>query len=131
MGDAKREEKNEETSELQPTDVEEEETTEEKNVDTDEGTKEKKNLGMRDDEIVAVLGHELGHWALSHSIYNIVISEVSFLTYFGTVLRLPKHLYLRIVYFRPIFFSCWLFFRTSTVLEVFITHLDSTTQCQL
>ena len=38
-----------------------------------------KSKGCNDDEIVAVLGHELGHWKLAHMVFNIIISEVSFL----------------------------------------------------
>uniref|UniRef100_A0A0N5ALC2 CAAX prenyl protease n=1 Tax=Syphacia muris TaxID=451379 RepID=A0A0N5ALC2_9BILA len=36
-------------------------------------------LGTSDDEVVAVLGHELGHWSLSHSIYNLIITEANLL----------------------------------------------------
>jgi STE24 endopeptidase len=32
---------------------------------------------MNDDEVVAVLGHELGHWKLSHTISNLLIAEVN------------------------------------------------------
>lgn len=31
---------------------------------------------MQDEEVVAVLGHELGHWALWHTIINLVLTEV-------------------------------------------------------
>lgn len=31
---------------------------------------------MTDDEVVAVLGHELGHWKLWHTVYNLIIMEV-------------------------------------------------------
>lgn len=41
-----------------------------------EETKERKSIGMTDDEVVAVLGHELGHWKLWHSVFNLVIMEV-------------------------------------------------------
>lgn len=34
---------------------------------------------MQDDEVVAVLGHELGHWKLSHTLFNLVITEVNLL----------------------------------------------------
>lgn len=37
------------------------------------GDKEK---GMTEDEILAVLCHELGHWKLNHVLFNIVISQV-------------------------------------------------------
>lgn len=45
----------------------------------EENTKEHKKLGMNDDEVVAVLGHELGHWKLWHTVSNLIISEVSVL----------------------------------------------------
>ena len=32
---------------------------------------------MSNDEVVAVLGHELGHWALYHTLVNLVISELN------------------------------------------------------
>jgi len=38
---------------------------------------QKKKLGMSDDEVVAVLGHELGHWKLWHTVGNLVISEAN------------------------------------------------------
>ncbi len=44
----------------------------------DNETKEKrKHLGMKNDEVVAVLGHELGHWQLNHNIKNLTIGEVT------------------------------------------------------
>lgn len=36
---------------------------------------------VTDDEIVSILGHELGHWKLGHSICNFLISQV----YFGII----------------------------------------------
>ncbi|KAI1711110.1 peptidase family m48 domain-containing protein [Ditylenchus destructor] len=39
----------------------------------------KKRFGMSDDEVVAVLGHELGHWKLFHSVGNLVIAELNIL----------------------------------------------------
>jgi len=45
---------------------------------------ERKDLGMKDDEVVAVLGHELGHWKLNHTLYNIIVSEVINFDYFHT-----------------------------------------------
>ncbi|KHJ95043.1 peptidase, M48 family [Oesophagostomum dentatum] len=35
--------------------------------------------GMSNDEVVAVLGHELGHWALWHTLINLVIAELNIL----------------------------------------------------
>ncbi|CAI2314426.1 unnamed protein product [Caenorhabditis sp. 36 PRJEB53466] len=36
-----------------------------------------KKRGMNNDEVVAVLGHELGHWALWHTLINLIITEVN------------------------------------------------------
>ncbi|KAL6729188.1 hypothetical protein Aduo_000265 [Ancylostoma duodenale] len=38
-----------------------------------------KARGMSNDEVVAVLGHELGHWALWHTLINLVITELNIL----------------------------------------------------
>ena len=38
--------------------------------------KAKKTQGCNNQEIVAVLGHELGHWKLNHVLKNIVIGQV-------------------------------------------------------
>ncbi|VDK44042.1 unnamed protein product [Anisakis simplex] len=46
----------------------------------EEGSKiEKKNVGLEDDEVVAVLGHELGHWHFLHNAVNIFITEANLL----------------------------------------------------
>uniref|UniRef100_A0A1I7XF82 ZP domain-containing protein n=1 Tax=Heterorhabditis bacteriophora TaxID=37862 RepID=A0A1I7XF82_HETBA len=37
------------------------------------------NRGMSNEEVVAVLGHELGHWALSHTLVNMIIAELNML----------------------------------------------------
>ncbi|ELU11443.1 hypothetical protein CAPTEDRAFT_171238 [Capitella teleta] len=39
------------------------------------GDKEKKKIGCNNNEILAVLGHELGHWKLSHNLKNLVIGQ--------------------------------------------------------
>ncbi|EJW78914.1 peptidase family M48 containing protein [Wuchereria bancrofti] len=44
----------------------------------DEEIKERK-LGMQDDEVLAVLGHEFGHWALWHTVMQLLFSEVIFI----------------------------------------------------
>ena len=41
-------------------------------------TTPKKKKGCTNDEILAVLGHELGHWKLDHVTKNIILSEVGF-----------------------------------------------------
>uniref|UniRef100_A0AC35TIM8 CAAX prenyl protease n=1 Tax=Rhabditophanes sp. KR3021 TaxID=114890 RepID=A0AC35TIM8_9BILA len=38
---------------------------------------DRKGKGMSNDEVVAVLGHELGHWALMHTVINLVVMEVN------------------------------------------------------
>ncbi|XP_038059129.1 CAAX prenyl protease 1 homolog [Patiria miniata] len=38
---------------------------------------EKKKTGCNDQEVLAVLAHELGHWKLSHNLKNLVISQVN------------------------------------------------------
>lgn len=40
-------------------------------------TRQNKKQGCNNPEILAVLGHELGHWKLGHTVKNIVISQVS------------------------------------------------------
>ena len=37
---------------------------------------EKKATGCNNQEIVAVLGHELGHWKMNHVLKNILIAQV-------------------------------------------------------
>lgn len=55
-------------------------TEHEKNCDkeNDQETKEQK-LGMQDNEVVAVLGHELGHWDQWHAAIQIVFTEINLL----------------------------------------------------
>ena len=36
----------------------------------------KTSKGCSNDEILAILGHELGHWKLSHTLKNLGISQV-------------------------------------------------------
>ncbi|XP_022094831.1 CAAX prenyl protease 1 homolog [Acanthaster planci] len=43
----------------------------------DEEKNEKKKTGCNDEEVLAVLAHELGHWKLSHNLKNLVISQVN------------------------------------------------------
>lgn len=38
--------------------------------------KEKRKIGCNNEEVLAVLGHELGHWSLNHTLKNIIISQV-------------------------------------------------------
>uniref|UniRef100_A0A914DEW3 CAAX prenyl protease n=1 Tax=Acrobeloides nanus TaxID=290746 RepID=A0A914DEW3_9BILA len=70
------------------------EATEKKSEE--ENTKEHKKLGMNDDEVVAVLGHELGHWKLWHTVSNLIISEANllFLLYIFAYFYRQKSLYL-------------------------------------
>ena len=42
-----------------------------------EEKKLEKKIGCNTEEVVAVLGHELGHWKFSHMLKNIIIMQVS------------------------------------------------------
>ena len=44
---------------------------------TTESEEKKTPKGCSNDEILAVLGHELGHWKLSHTLKNLAISQVT------------------------------------------------------
>ncbi|KAM3721693.1 CAAX prenyl protease [Dirofilaria immitis] len=39
----------------------------------------KHKLGMQDNEVLAVLGHELGHWALWHTFIHLIFTEINLL----------------------------------------------------
>lgn len=39
---------------------------------------EEKGKGMNDDEILAVICHELGHWKLNHVLSHLIITQVFF-----------------------------------------------------
>lgn len=45
-----------------------------------------KKQGCNNSEILAVLGHELGHWKLGHTIKNIIISQVR-VCFFSVVIK--------------------------------------------
>uniref|UniRef100_A0A7G3ACU9 CAAX prenyl protease n=1 Tax=Lutzomyia longipalpis TaxID=7200 RepID=A0A7G3ACU9_LUTLO len=48
-----------------------------KGAPTDEGLKEEeKGKGCEDSEVLAVLGHELGHWKLGHITKNLIIMQI-------------------------------------------------------
>nr|XP_058962488.1 CAAX prenyl protease 1 homolog [Pocillopora verrucosa] len=49
----------------------------EQKEDATEDDEVKKGKGCSNDEILAVLGHELGHWKLSHTLKNLGISQVN------------------------------------------------------
>ncbi|XP_046403597.1 CAAX prenyl protease 1 homolog [Ischnura elegans] len=56
----------------------------------DSSTKEDDAKGCNNDEVIAVLGHELGHWKLNHVLKNIIIMQVNlFMIFlvFGILLR--------------------------------------------
>ncbi|KAG9510883.1 CAAX prenyl protease 1-like protein, partial [Fragariocoptes setiger] len=56
--------------------------TEEPNSDKTSKSSEESGSGCDHDEILAVLGHELGHWYLNHVVKNIAFSEVNLLLIF-------------------------------------------------
>ena len=44
--------------------------------DAETEKKEKRKVGCSNEEVLAVLAHELGHWKLSHNLKNLVIGQV-------------------------------------------------------
>ena len=58
------------------TDEEREKEAKEKEENNTEEKEEKKKTGCNNQEIVAVLGHELGHWKMNHVLKNILIAQV-------------------------------------------------------
>ena len=42
----------------------------------EEGDKKERKKGCSDDEVVAVLSHELGHWSLNHVFKNFAFGQV-------------------------------------------------------
>jgi len=56
--------------------------TETKSDNSEEEEKNKIKTGCNNKEIVAVLGHELGHWKLNHVMKNIIIGQVQILLMF-------------------------------------------------
>jgi hypothetical protein len=53
-----------------------EEDIQKEEEEKEEAAAEKKKTGCNKEEILAVLGHELGHWKLNHVLKNIVIAQV-------------------------------------------------------
>lgn len=51
---------------------------------------EKKKSGCNKEEILAVLGHELGHWKLNHVLKNILIAQVQLFLMFALFAYLSK-----------------------------------------
>jgi len=51
---------------------------------------EKKKTGCNANEIIAVLGHELGHWKLNHVLKNLVIGQVQIFLMFALFAYLSK-----------------------------------------
>ena len=58
------------------TDEEREKEAKEKEENNTEEKEEKRKTGCNNQEIVAVLGHELGHWKMNHVLKNILIAQV-------------------------------------------------------
>ena len=65
--------------------------TEEESKKEEKNKEEKKKQGCSDDEVLAVLGHELGHWKLNHVFKNLVITEVNLLFCFMVFALLFKN----------------------------------------
>lgn len=50
--------------------------------DDEKEEKEQKKIGCNTDEVVAVLGHELGHWYYSHMVKNLLIMQANIIFMF-------------------------------------------------
>ncbi|CAG7830326.1 unnamed protein product, partial [Allacma fusca] len=63
--------------------ITEDSTAEDKKSESESSNKKEDDKGCNDEEIEAVLGHELGHWKLGHVVKNIVISQINLLFVFA------------------------------------------------
>jgi STE24 endopeptidase len=45
---------------------------------SEDGEKKPKRLGCTNEEVLAVLSHEMGHWKLNHTVKNLIIGQVSY-----------------------------------------------------
>jgi len=63
---------------------------EDKSVGENGDDKKKTKTGCNNKEIVAVLGHELGHWKLNHVMKNIIIGQVQIFLMFALFAYLSK-----------------------------------------
>merc|ERR1740131_52710 len=72
------------------TDEEREKEAKEKEEKAEGTEKEKKKTGCNNEEIVAVLGHELGHWSMNHVLKNILIAQVQIFSVFALFGYLSK-----------------------------------------
>lgn len=81
-------EKLKETKEKESTEGEDEE---EKNEEEKKKDEKLAKQGCSNPEILAVLGHELGHWKLNHVLKNIVIAELHIFAMFALFGYLYKH----------------------------------------
>nr|XP_042898833.1 CAAX prenyl protease 1 homolog isoform X2 [Parasteatoda tepidariorum] len=61
--------------EYTPLNKEEETKKEKEETEKEEG--KHKRTGCNNDEVVAVLAHELGHWKLNHTLKNLIIAQVN------------------------------------------------------
>jgi len=68
----------------------EEEKKEKEEEEKKEEGKTKTKTGCNNQEIVAVLGHELGHWKLNHVMKNIIIGQVQIFLMFALFAYLSK-----------------------------------------
>merc|ERR1719192_944117 len=66
----------------------EEEISKEESDESD--SKNSKKTGCNNNEIVAVLGHELGHWKMNHVLKNIIIGQVQIFLMFALFAYLSK-----------------------------------------
>jgi len=68
----------------------EEDLKKEEEEKKEETENDKKKTGCNADEIIAVLGHELGHWKLNHVLKNLIIGQVQIFLMFALFAYLSK-----------------------------------------
>lgn len=90
------------------------EAKDESSGDTDEKAPAQKKIGCNTEEVVAVLGHELGHWYYSHMVKNLVIIQFNIFFMFFMFGKLMKmhHLYAGFGFptFQPILIRLYIVF---------------------
>lgn len=87
---------------------------------------EEEEKGLLDNEVLSVMGHELGHWKLWHTFIEFVIDEVSMIN--ERLVRMEE--YQSAIHYRSILWCLWPFSHTSSAVDVSSPPLGSTLPAQ-